>query len=83
MHESIMAPKKMRELFLRIQRQKVKDPLPFQIWLQEETNVEFVCFDLFKTFFILKEIEESEGRQQIGFSQEMKEEVRIANNLCL
>jgi hypothetical protein len=38
-----------------------------------------VCSNLFKPFYFLKEIEESKGRQQIDFSQEIEEEVHIVN----
>jgi hypothetical protein len=41
-------------------------------------NVEYLGYDLFKTIIIFKEIEESKGRRQIDFSQELEEEVHIA-----
>jgi hypothetical protein len=57
-----MAPRKMQGLDLRIQRQQLRDLHNFRFDCMNKQMCNIVCFNPFKPFIVLKEIEKFEGR---------------------
>ncbi len=55
----------------------MKDLHNFRFDYRKKQSCNVVCFYLFKSFFLFKEIEECEGRLQIDFSQKIKKDVHI------